>query len=402
MRTATVAILLAALVPAVPASAQEGDARAQAEQRFQRGLVLMETEDWAAAALEFDRSIELHPTRAAVFNLAMCRKAQHDYPAAVATFQRFLREFRDQADAEQLRIALDQIDQLGSLLANLTVTVDVAGADVLVDGRSVGTAPLAAPIVVASGPHAVEARLEGRPTASRQVEVASGENAVVSLAFAPATIGPVAPIEPVAPPPPETGFVVLQTGLSEGETVLVFEAEEETIVYSVPPDGSDPQQVCVTPCRISVPNGDHEFEIDGVAGEEFSVSARGGTQTWELDTGNRPAFGFGIAGVVVGSLLTIGLGGVGGGLGAEGHNEVCDDADYDDDTCLGIFLGTGLGIGLPMIGFGIWGIVAGDADTELSSTEAPASPAVAVVPGLLSVRTEDGQRFWGMNLAVQF
>jgi hypothetical protein len=179
---------LALLAPAAATAQEEGtgtaegtEARDRALQHFQRGLTLMEGENWEGALLEFERSIELYPTRAALFNLGMCQKAMFRYVAAMQTFQVFLDRYRDQASAEDLERVASAIAELEELLAEITVQANVVGAEIFVDGESAGTAPLGAPVRVVAGRHTVEARAPGHITATQTIPVTSGDRVTVSL-----------------------------------------------------------------------------------------------------------------------------------------------------------------------------------------------------------------------------
>jgi len=66
-------------------------------------------------------------------------------------------------------------------LAQITVRTNVLDAEVLVDGKLAGLAPLAASIPVAPGDHNVEVRRAGYKTASRQLPVGGGSSAEVDL-----------------------------------------------------------------------------------------------------------------------------------------------------------------------------------------------------------------------------
>jgi hypothetical protein len=65
----------------------------------------------------------------------------------------------------------------------LTIKVEPAGAEVLVDGAAVGRAPLSGEMFVDPGKRTIEARLEGFKTARATVEVAAGSSREVPLAM---------------------------------------------------------------------------------------------------------------------------------------------------------------------------------------------------------------------------
>ncbi|WP_441291965.1 PEGA domain-containing protein [Sorangium sp. KYC3313] len=79
----------------------------------------------------------------------------------------------------QQRLAMSRA-QVGAL----AVTVSAPLAEVRVDGKPAGKAPLAGEIFVEPGEHTIEARLDGYAPAQKTVRVAKGETAAVTLAMA--------------------------------------------------------------------------------------------------------------------------------------------------------------------------------------------------------------------------
>ena len=188
------ALLLLAPRPA-PAQPEE-DARAEARLHFDAGVGLMRIEDWDGALAEFERSLELFPTRNALFNLGMCRKALHEYRAALAVFDEWQARYAGTAPPEELEAVVAAVRELRGYLGTVAVTVQPDGSELWVDGRPAGVAPLPAALPLEVGRHTIEARREGYVTDSTDVLVASGEEQVVVL-----LLEPVARV--VAPPPPD-------------------------------------------------------------------------------------------------------------------------------------------------------------------------------------------------------
>ncbi|MBI5489644.1 MAG: PEGA domain-containing protein [Deltaproteobacteria bacterium] len=179
------ASLLPALAAAQPAAEPEAEtdaAREQAAQHFQSGVSLMQNDNWEAALLEFERSLELFPTRNALFNLGMCQKALFRYVVATRTFERFLELYREVPEAApQIQAVNDAMQELRGLRASISVDVNVAGAEIRIDDQPVGSAPLIDPIAVDPGRRTVEARLDGYGGAPQIVTVTSGETVAVHV-----------------------------------------------------------------------------------------------------------------------------------------------------------------------------------------------------------------------------
>jgi hypothetical protein len=111
----------------------------------------------------------------------------------------FLRETRDnaqvgageRASTEQLLV------RAGAHVGALTIVVEPLGAEVLVDGVRVGTAPLADPVYVQPGKRSVEVRHQGYPHAGDSYRVDAGQTARVELRMA-RTVIPAGPVLPGA------------------------------------------------------------------------------------------------------------------------------------------------------------------------------------------------------------
>jgi tetratricopeptide (TPR) repeat protein len=84
----------------------------------------------------------------------------------------------------------DALKQIGTLI----IKVNVDGADVLVDGKTVGKAPLSDEVFVDAGARKIEARLEGYEPAKQDIQIAKGGTQEVSLK-----------LTKIIAPPPVTG-----------------------------------------------------------------------------------------------------------------------------------------------------------------------------------------------------
>jgi hypothetical protein len=95
-----------------------------------------------------------------------------------------------------------EISKLRSRVATLTITTDRPGAEVAVDDVTVGTTPLADPVVVSAGRRRITATLPGQPPVSRVLDVAGSDSVSVALTFgAPKETPPVATAPRVETPP---------------------------------------------------------------------------------------------------------------------------------------------------------------------------------------------------------
>lgn len=174
---------LLALLVLGPAAAQPAaeDARAQARQAFETGVMYMQIEGWEEAVVELERSLGLHPTRAALYNLGLCHQSLSRPADAIQAFQRFLRDYGASAPENERAEVEGLIRGLQPQVGRLVVRVSVPDAAVAVDGDAVGRSPLADDLMLEPGEHLVEVALDGYAPVRRELRLAAGESVVLDL-----------------------------------------------------------------------------------------------------------------------------------------------------------------------------------------------------------------------------
>lgn len=170
--------MTAALTPAQQAewekSRTEGKAAAKAGQwgrareAYQRAWGLKE--DWNLAANLGRAELNQGKLRDAAEHLDY---AIHKAPPMLAT----------EAPAEWRELG-HMLQRAKARVGALVITVEPAGAEVLVNGQSAGTAPLARPVFVDPGPVVVEARAQGYALGSASLKAAAGKEAPVKISLA--------------------------------------------------------------------------------------------------------------------------------------------------------------------------------------------------------------------------
>jgi hypothetical protein len=209
MRGRTVAGVL--LLYAATAAAEPTDAeRAEARALFEQGVEALRQGAFPDALAAFEASWRLNPRPFVLYNAAMCRQELFDYPGAIAGFEEYLEVGANEEPAERLADARERIAELEQRVGRVALAIEPPGARVLVDGREVGTTPLAEPLRVGPGTHAIEVRLDGYAELRREVSVAQGERVEI---VAELTATGSTEVEP--PPPPVVPFT--ETPAVEGE-----------------------------------------------------------------------------------------------------------------------------------------------------------------------------------------
>jgi hypothetical protein len=215
-RRATLCLCLAALgalaATAAPTVASAQPAKPQststeASERFRAGVRFYKDGDFAAALVEFKRAYELAPNYRVLYNLGQTSQELNDYASALASFEQYLAEGKNEIDAARRKSVEGWIADLREKVGTITVETNVEGAEVLVDDSSVGTTPLDKPLVVNAGKRKLSASKEGYTPQARVVSVAGRDEQTVTLNLQPLG-GPreeqgQPPPRPPPPPPPE-------------------------------------------------------------------------------------------------------------------------------------------------------------------------------------------------------
>ena len=160
------------------------DADDEARARYERALSLYEDGVYDAALVELRRAYELRPSYKLLYNIGQVRLALKDYAGALEAYQQYLRDGGGQIPAARVETVQKEMARLEQRVARLDVQVDVQGADVSIDDVSVGTSPLAGPLLVNSGTRRLTVRHPDYPEQTARVSIAGGEQKAVPFSLA--------------------------------------------------------------------------------------------------------------------------------------------------------------------------------------------------------------------------
>ncbi|MFT3698026.1 MAG: PEGA domain-containing protein [Kofleriaceae bacterium] len=174
----------------------------EADRHFKSGVALFGEQKFAEALAEFERAYEIAPAPIVLYNIAACHRELSHYAEAVKYYRRFLDEGQDKAPADRIVAAKAELDGILQRIARVSVNAP-DGAEILVDGQSVGTMPLDMPLIVAPGEHKVVVHLEGKKDGDKNLRVASGDEVEVKIKLGDLPKEPEHTVieERVAPPP---------------------------------------------------------------------------------------------------------------------------------------------------------------------------------------------------------
>ncbi len=159
--------------PAAPAAAPAPADVAEARARFAAGVEKFQAGDFTGALGEFERAFALRRHPAVRINIANCLLRLGRAPDAVDHFVEYLRESPN-ASVEQRAEVERSIAEARHNFAEVRIVVNVAGAQVTVDGDAAGQSPLGRPLRLRPGSHLVDVRRAGYTAFSERVELAGG------------------------------------------------------------------------------------------------------------------------------------------------------------------------------------------------------------------------------------
>jgi hypothetical protein len=173
---------LAVAKPSVSSSQKSelSSAQEEASQRFQRGVKLYRDRSFDAALVEFNRAYEIAPDYRVLYNIAQVQVERGDYVGAVKAFRQYREEGGDSIEPSRIAEVQSEIGRLEGRIARLKIVSDVSGAEVLIDGDTAGTLPLAM-VPVNAGVRRVSVRKKGFETDEQRLMLAGGEEKTIEV-----------------------------------------------------------------------------------------------------------------------------------------------------------------------------------------------------------------------------
>jgi hypothetical protein len=175
LMSAVLLISTAQAAPPAPANVDE------AKKHFARSKELYDDGDLAGALHELERSYQAVPNYKLLYNMGQTQLQMQNHAGALKSFRRFLSEGGTEVSDARRSEVLKEVDKLRTRVAELTVTVNLPGAEVSVDDVVIGTSPLTAPVLVNVGRRKVSASLADHFPVSKQLEVAGLDTVQVAL-----------------------------------------------------------------------------------------------------------------------------------------------------------------------------------------------------------------------------
>jgi tetratricopeptide (TPR) repeat protein len=141
-----------------------------AKAHFKTGEIYYERGRFADAAREFEEAYRLSNRAELLYNMGKSYDGAGDPARALAAYRRFLAAVSRSPDLPAVEA---RVVALVRVVGQLAVRSSVDGAQVRVDGNTVGTTPLPREIELNPGPHAIELSREGYATWRGSVTIKS-------------------------------------------------------------------------------------------------------------------------------------------------------------------------------------------------------------------------------------
>jgi hypothetical protein len=121
------------------------------------------------------------PSWQLLYNIGLAERRLFRYNDAVRTFRRFLDEGGDKVQPDRRARVEKELQEISASVAEVTVQVAGAPAEIEVDGAAAGKTPMDGPLLLGPGRHAIEARREGQDPDRKEIDVVSGQRLTVAL-----------------------------------------------------------------------------------------------------------------------------------------------------------------------------------------------------------------------------
>ncbi|MGC4094230.1 MAG: PEGA domain-containing protein [Polyangiaceae bacterium] len=151
-----------------------------AKNEYEAAKILYADGDYAGSALKFHHAYALSGDARLLWNEAAAEKNQRHYARVEALIREYMQKGGATTEAERSD-AQGLLDTVRAFIADLTLNVNEAGAQIFVDNAEVGVSPLSKPLRVDMGPRRLRVSKPGFKEFSQNVEIVGGGQAAVDV-----------------------------------------------------------------------------------------------------------------------------------------------------------------------------------------------------------------------------
>ncbi len=174
------AILIAATLAQTSPMIAGPEAKSKAKAMLNEGSALYQSGDYASALEKFKEAYATYASPKIWFNIGQANRDLGRFDSAMTAFEKFLVSARD-ASSEAIADARKAVEELRPKLGRVRIECQIPGAEVNIDGKVVGKAPLLDPIWAMPGRHQITALAAGASPEVETVHVAAGTEILVDL-----------------------------------------------------------------------------------------------------------------------------------------------------------------------------------------------------------------------------
>ncbi len=164
-----------------PAGDVDATRRADAKTRFGTGLKLFEEGDFSLALIEFERAYSLVPDYRVLYNIGQVNIQLARFSRAAASLEQYLADGGTKVPKDRLQSVQVDLEMLRSRTAQLTVTTNVEGAEILVDESVVGLSPMTTAIRIDAGEHRITVRKTGWVNKTQPLALAGRDESTLEI-----------------------------------------------------------------------------------------------------------------------------------------------------------------------------------------------------------------------------
>jgi hypothetical protein len=168
-------------IPSPPSGKPTPADEATAKKNFESGLKLYGEGSFAEALIAFEQSYRIGGRPSALKNIAQCHRNLKHFVEAYEAYEQMLALHEAQLPAADKTAVKQALDELGVLTGTIEIVVSEAGADIEIDGKSVGQSPMSKPKRVKVEAHTVKVTKAGFERFEQSVNVGSQEQKKVDV-----------------------------------------------------------------------------------------------------------------------------------------------------------------------------------------------------------------------------
>lgn len=147
----------------------------EARRHFKSGTKLYRDGNYGGALAEFEEAYRLKPGAGSLQNVALSQKGLFRYSEAATTLEQLLSRHASELSDGERKAVEEALAELRGLLASIKLRVVPESARVQLDGRALGPAELAAPLVLNVGEHTLSVDAPGYASEKRVLRLAGGQ-----------------------------------------------------------------------------------------------------------------------------------------------------------------------------------------------------------------------------------